>query len=298
MSPTRTRSRNVQYDLYDDLYILDPEYSQRPSTSTKVYVDAEGRIHDPEYKLFPSNHLRRSSSSSKRTSQMNIDSDNSDQEDSDVENDAFRTFGRRPMIRPSSSPSSSRSSSSLSSNAFYPSTPAARARAQARRARLYPPPTQTLSHPSLNPWTPPPLFEELDQSTHDIDNDTSSNSPVSDSWSLRRKFSKSSIRPRGPFEKESRNYGDNIPEEDDYSMSGDVSNRRHSRRVLQKRRPALEGMENLPENPPSTKRDWDDSVPSCSYSIRRRWQTIVLSVSLSTFRAKRRFRRQKTAVHS
>lgn len=88
-------------------------------------------------------------------------------------------------------------------------------------------------------------------------------------------------------------FGDD-DEEEHSPVSGDFSNEK-GRRVLKKKRTDV--LSELNEDEPivaaDTQEDDDEYAHSCAYALKRQWQSIVLHVTLSTHRAKRRLRPKK-----
>ncbi|KAG8879666.1 hypothetical protein FRB98_005576 [Tulasnella sp. 332] len=262
-----------------------------PSTSytaPRVLIDSHGTAHDPDFlSHILSEHReltkRRAASNqkAKRLGQRGLiyNDDSDSEEDSDYDSDADLNNNGRSSRRsdPFRSPTPGRSAQS-----YYVETPSMEARRIriAQQAQAIPGHRRTsFATPSPSSGNSPPARYLLTPSTPsstpalELDNEESSTSLSSDRWSLKKRWSK--------------RLGD-VPEQ-------------HERDGLNLKPNTLKKRE--PNQPPFVLHDeedeegrvvqdddCDDETPTCAEALRRQWQSIVVRVTLSAHRAKRRLR--------
>ncbi|KAG8904498.1 hypothetical protein FRB99_001631 [Tulasnella sp. 403] len=330
MSPTRLR---LSIDRHSDDSHDNAMFTTAPAAN-RVYIDSQGRPHDPDFisHIFahPNHELlaarrRAKGKAARRLSQTgliqdfdsddDIDSDDDLRSSSNTPPDPFRTYSNRRSAQSYYSPTSSMAHTqsasttsqpcaedvvpAIAKSSPFPSTPAAYKAYQQRRAR-YTTPTTTARPTSVcssqtntynysyasgqhsnSPTSWRHTASLLTPAADDDEPTSTTSSPVSDRWSLRR-WSRSSPKPDL----------DDLPEWAEKSP----------RRVLRKRR--TEVLSELNEDDASVNQhiteEQEDCVPSCTEALRRQWQTLVLRVTLSTHRAKRRLspRRRRDSQNS
>ncbi|KAG9012055.1 hypothetical protein FRB93_002198 [Tulasnella sp. JGI-2019a] len=307
MSPTRTMRVRISSERRseDSSYTRDYSYLEpSPSTSysaPRVLIDSHGTAHDPDFlSHILSDHReltkRRAASNqkAKRLSQRGliynqddsdseVDSDDEDVSDSDMPRSSRRLSSRADPFRSSSA-------TERSAQSYYVETPSMEARrlriaAQAqpgnRRTSFATSTTFTSSSSGSSPnsqaryllapsnTSSTPMLEE------DMEETPAAVSSAS-GWSLKRRWSKRLV---------------DVPEHDGPATKPNT---------LKKKEPSqppfvFHDDDEEEDDQHAIEADSEDETYTCGEALRRQWQSIVVRVTLSAHRAKRRLRSKRNS---
>ncbi|KAJ2916973.1 hypothetical protein MD484_g3441, partial [Candolleomyces efflorescens] len=270
--------------------LLDPSYTTYAQQTTySAYVDAQGNMHDPDYRQFPLIHQTSQYSATRRTMNATVtrphwelvDEDallHDDDEDlliqpEDTYYSKRNSFGAKSTVStPRHYPSSRRSHSPTGGMRLYPRSNAGFSGAILTQSEVSPPTSWSLSSSSESSSPSSTCSSVL----------RSQDAPCRIASSLKRKRRRSTATTGSDkVKKEKEEFDD-----DEYLYS----TRNQEETVFEEEEPRY-GEEDEEEMSPRRKPE-EDTVPTCGESLKKQWQAWSLRIRFGMFRAERRIKRR------